>query len=115
MTQRNMSLCKQIVGVTFSLFIGGIAGALFVWYPDFNIHLSSPELMFLSLATAVTIPSAIVFGLPVFFILRRFRALNIFSVSLIGVGSGLLATVLLAARGVIDFQKRIAQIETKEG
>lgn len=76
--------------MAFCLCIGGYAGALFA---------TSQTLQYTPLVAIVTIPSALVFGLPAFFILRRFRILNIFSVSLIGVvASILVALALLSLR-----------------
>jgi hypothetical protein len=99
----SLPVWKQLTIVTISLCIGGLIGALLVATPFGLVGVLAggtirPLITFGGLTAIFTVPAALVFGLPAFFLLKRFRILNMFSVSLIGAIAGVLVPLAMFQR-----------------
>jgi hypothetical protein len=102
-----MSWIKRFIILVFALGIGGLAGALVFVLPDITydvLHPISADLKyieyyswkdFMGAAAIFTIPTALISGIPSFYILRRKRRLNWINVSIIGVIAGALVAIPL--------------------
>ncbi len=96
----------EIAKVVGSLLVGGIAGgAVFAAATMFVTHIpagGTPQhsfvpsnLMWTPFFAIFSVPVALVVGVPLFFVLRRFKLLGWFSVALVGVVASLLSAALL--------------------
>jgi hypothetical protein len=91
-----MPLWKQLIVVTLSLATGGFIGALVAAVPTVFVEATDANgthhaayapldlIIFGILAAVVTVPSALIVGIPGFLVLRRFRMLNLFATSSVG-------------------------------
>lgn len=115
-SKASMPVWKQFGLVTISLCVGGIAGALLAAAPTmFVTHVPFADapytnfglilmfgpinlMLFGAFAAIVTIPSSLAFGVPAFFLLKRYRMLNVLSVALIGAIAGILVPFVIFHR-----------------
>jgi len=97
---------KKLISVAISLCIGGLVGALVAAFPTMfaetfdatggHHSVFAPiNLIVFGMIAAIffTIPASLLFGLPAFFVLRRFRSLNLLSVTCVGLASGTIVGV----------------------
>lgn len=99
-----MSIGKQVAIVVFALCIGTTVGVLIMgWALFYDYVPQGPEIgqmpksiTFAATASLFAMPTAILFGLPSFFVLRRFGLLKWWSVCILGAAVG----ALIGATGI---------------